>query len=230
MSVSVLIVDDHRLFSTTLRLALRSHGLDAHDVPVTSAKEVLRRAGELPPGLVVLDLDLGADADGSQLHGAGLVSSFHSQGWKVLILTGSADRPAVAAAIAAGAIGAAPKSCSFQHLLSTVLIAASGKPVMSDVERHGWVALHRRCQAEEREMARRLVRLSRREREVLELLAEGNRAAAIAERFVVSMTTIRTQIRAILTKLEVDSQLAAVALVRRPADARWDGSRDAYAR
>ena len=55
--------------------------------------------------------------------------------------------------------------------------------------------------------------LSPREREVLELLAEGHRAVAIAERFVVSLTTVRTQIRSLLAKLEVTSQLEAVALI-----------------
>jgi DNA-binding CsgD family transcriptional regulator len=56
--------------------------------------------------------------------------------------------------------------------------------------------------------------LSPREREVLELLTEGMRAAAIAEYFVVSMPTVRTQIRSILAKLDVSSQLEAVALFR----------------
>jgi DNA-binding NarL/FixJ family response regulator len=53
---------------------------------------------------------------------------------------------------------------------------------------------------------------------VLELLAAGMRAAAIAEHFVVSMPTVRTQIRSLLAKLEVSSQLEAVALVRQPPD------------
>ena len=50
------------------------------------------------------------------------------------------------------------------------------------------------------------------------MLAEGLRAAAIAERLVVSMPTVRTQIRSILTKLEVGSQLEAVALLRQQPD------------
>jgi DNA-binding NarL/FixJ family response regulator len=43
-------------------------------------------------------------------------------------------------------------------------------------------------------------------------MCEGQRAAQIAERFVVSMTTVRTQIRAILAKLECNAQLEATAL------------------
>jgi DNA-binding NarL/FixJ family response regulator len=52
-------------------------------------------------------------------------------------------------------------------------------------------------------------RLSPRQHQVLRLLADGHRAAAIAERFVVSLSTVRTQIRAILTKPEVSCQLSA---------------------
>lgn len=50
-------------------------------------------------------------------------------------------------------------------------------------------------------------------------LAKGQRAQAVADHFVVSLATVRTQIRAVLTKLEVGSQIEAVALLRR-ADAR----------
>ena len=56
--------------------------------------------------------------------------------------------------------------------------------------------------------------LTAREREVLDGLVAGKRAAAIAEESVVSLATVRAQIRAILAKLGVSSQLEAVALVR----------------
>ena len=49
---------------------------------------------------------------------------------------------------------------------------------------------------------------------MLALLAAGHRAQAVADRFVVSLATVRTQIRAVLTKLGVSSQLEAVALYR----------------
>ena len=63
-----------------------------------------------------------------------------------------------------------------------------------------------------RDRARRMALLTAREREVLRLLAEGTRAVGIAEHFVVSVATVRSQIQSILAKLEVKSQLEAVAL------------------
>jgi DNA-binding NarL/FixJ family response regulator len=212
---SVLIVDDHELFSTSLRLALRMHGLDAHQIaPVKGVEDILARARQRRVGLVVLDLDLGPDGAGGWVSGVDLVGALRQDGWKVLVVSGRVDQPWVAAAIAAGAIGSVPKSRSFEILLETVLAAASGQPVMADAERDGWLAQHRDVEARDRELARKLGRLSTREREILELLAAGHRAGEIAERSVVSLSTVRTQIRAILAKLQVNSQIEAAAMVR----------------
>jgi DNA-binding NarL/FixJ family response regulator len=209
----VLIIDDHELFSTSLRMALSARGFDARQAPVAGLGAVLATPCPAAGGLVVLDLDLGHDADGNLVRGADLVRDLRDQGWQVLMVSGRVDQAGVGVAIAAGAIGALPKSSSFDLLVDTVAAAADGRPVMSEAERHAWLERHRTQQAQEQALARRLDRLSNREREVLELLAEGRRAQVIAERFVVSMTTVRTQIRAILAKLEVSSQLKAAALI-----------------
>lgn len=224
---SVLIVDDHELFSTSLRVALRTHGIEAEQADPDGYDSVTARAASTLPGLVVLDLDLGMDSAGRWLHGAPLVAALRELRWQVLVVSGSNDMPGTAAAVAAGAIGVVPKSSSFEGLLETVVKAASGQAVMSETERRRWSDRDRGYRARQRELSRKLGRLSRRESEVLDLLAEGHRAAAIAERFMVSMTTVRTQVRSILTKLEVNSQLEAVALVRQTSPG---GSRHAWAR
>jgi DNA-binding NarL/FixJ family response regulator len=209
----VVVIDDHELFSTALTMALRGQGLEADTVPVGDLGRLL----DGPPaaaGLVVLDLDLGRDDRGIYRHGADFVGRLRDRNWSVLVVSGSVDEPGTAGAIAGGAIGSVPKSSSFEVLLRTIITAARGEPVMTELEHREWVDRHHRYLTRERALSRRLARLSRREREVLELLAEGLRAAGIAHRLVVSMPTVRTQIRSILTKLEVSSQLEAVALLR----------------
>jgi DNA-binding NarL/FixJ family response regulator len=210
----VLVIDDHELFSTSLTMALRAEGLDARTLGVAGVRAYLRGTRSGATGLAVLDLDLGRDADGRYVSGAELVEALRERGWKVLIVSGSGDRPGIAAAIAAGAIGTVPKSRSFEVLLTTVTTAARGEPVMTESERQEWIERHRRYVARERETSRRLARLTTRERDVLELLSEGTPATAIAEHFGASMSTVRTQIRSILATLEVGSQLEAVALFR----------------
>ncbi|WP_214365541.1 response regulator transcription factor [Pseudonocardia sp. H11422] len=221
----VLILDDHELFGATLAMALIRHGLDARWTAVHNIDDVLSLARRTGPGLAVLDLHLGFDDQGNPMHGSDLVGSLRSAGWTVLVVSGSAGQAGVAAAIAAGAVGSVPKSASFEALLDAVVRVPAGEPVMSEAERQEWMVLHCDHQAEQRELVKRLERLERlsaREREVLDLLADGQRAAAIADRFVVSMATVRTQIRSVLTKLDVTSQLEAVAMVRRqpPVDPR----------
>ncbi|MGD9530554.1 MAG: LuxR C-terminal-related transcriptional regulator [Dehalococcoidia bacterium] len=210
----VLVVDDHELFSTSLTMALRNEGFEARKLAVTMIADFLARPEREGPGLVVLDLDLGHDDTGAHLNGADLVEAFRGRGWKVLIVSGGIDEPGVASAIAAGAIGSVPKSRSFDVLVRAIADTATGRSVMSEAEHRDWLERDRRYRAQARELSRRLGRLSRREREVLELLADGMRAAAIADHFVVSMPTVRTQIRSILMKLQVGSQLEAVALSR----------------
>jgi DNA-binding NarL/FixJ family response regulator len=215
----ILIIDDHELFSTSLAIALGSEGFDARTLKVADVEGFLDRPAITPTGLVVLDLDLGRDADGRHVNGVDLTEALRARGWMVLVVSGNDGGPGIAAAIAAGAIGYIPKSLSLDVLLQTVVTAAEGAPVMTDAEHRTWLDVHRKHLAQERDLARRLARLSPREREVHRLLAEGMRASAIAEHFVVSMPTVRSQIQAILTKLEVGSQLEAAALFRHQSTA-----------
>ena len=209
----VRIVDDHELFSTSLAIALRSEGFDAQTIIVGSLKDFVARP-TTSPGLIALDLCLGQDTNDQNIEGADLIECARTRGWMVLIVSGTDDIHRIAAAIAAGAIGYVPKSLSFDELCNTITLAAQGAPVMTTAERHKWIESHRKHLVQERELTRRLTRLSPRESEVLELLAEGMRATAIAKHFVVSIPTVRAHIRSILTKLDVSCQLEAAALLR----------------
>jgi len=195
-------------------IAMRGHGLDARKVPVDRLNEYLSSAQSESPGLVVLDLDLGRDAEGRWVNAVDMTGLLCSRGWIVLIVSDSADAPELAAAIAAGAVGSVPKSGSFELLLDVVLAAAEGRQVMTDTERQSWLTKHEAFRAWERELSRRLALLSTREREILEQLAEGHRAEEIAERLLVPLATVLAQISAILVKFGVDSPSEAVALIR----------------
>lgn len=200
--------------SVPLVVALRSCGANAEQIEIIDMGAILAAANLRPAGLVVLDLDLGRNAAGRWLNGLDLLTALRAAGWKVLVVSVSSDQARIAEAIAAGAIGSVPESASFDTLLTTVLASAAGETVMSADEHRTWLALHRGFQVQRRERAARLGRLTTREREVLERLAAGYRAASIADEFVVSLATVRSQIRSVLAKLGVNSQLEAVAVIR----------------
>jgi DNA-binding NarL/FixJ family response regulator len=118
------------------------------------------------------------------------------------------------------------KATSFSVLMETVQQAAAGAPVMSDTEREELLAAYRRHDRAERERLAPFLALSRREQMVLGHLIAGESAEAIADRLYLSLATVRSHIRAILVKLGVNSQLAAVALAH---DAGWTPPRDDHA-
>lgn len=211
---AVLIVDDHELVGTSLVLSLRSEGLDAHHCGTGGVSAVLAVAAGLRPGLALLDLDLGRDAVGQRVDGVDVVEPLVASGWQVMILSGTADHGRVGGALAAGALAWVPKNAPFRSLLAAIREAMAGREVMPEVRRRQFIDLHHRRAMERQEVTTKLDRLTQREREVLALLAAGQRAQSVAEHFVVSLATVRTQIRAVLTKLEVGSQLEAVALYR----------------
>jgi DNA-binding NarL/FixJ family response regulator len=213
---TVLIVDDHELVATSLVLSLRSQDLPAHHCdPCGGESGVLAAAARHPPGLVLLDLDLGRDDAGRPVDGVRLVAPLRAGGWQVVILSGSADHSRIGAGLAEGATAWVPKNAPFPTLLAAVRDALAGRQVMPPARRAQLIELHRRTSGERQELRGKLERLTPREREVLALLADGQRAQAVADHFVVSLATVRTQIRAVLTKLEVGSQLEAVALYRK---------------
>ncbi|HYH32318.1 MAG TPA: response regulator transcription factor [Pseudonocardia sp.] len=207
----VLIVDDHELVAEALALGLRARGVAA--VTVRPAEFLDRVAEPAPPGgLVLLDLDLGAAVEG--VDGADLVPRLRRAGWRVLLITGSTDETRIAVAIAGGALGRVPKSAPFDELVDAAARAAEGRSLTSEAERRRLHAVAAAADTQARARRDRWRRLTPRELQIVERIAAGKRPAAIAEEFVVSVATVRTQIKSISAKLEVSSQLEIAALAR----------------
>ncbi|RZT86769.1 DNA-binding NarL/FixJ family response regulator [Pseudonocardia sediminis] len=213
-SRTVLIVDDHQLVGSSLEHGLRAEDEDAHYHPTGSARAVLETAARYRPGLVVLDLDLGRDEDGRRIDGVELIPALRRAGWRVLVLSSSSNAARIGSALAAGGYVWISKNAPFPQLLLAVREARAGRSVLSGDQRERLIGLHRKHERDQHELTVKLARLTPREHEVLAQLAEGKRAQAIASHFVVSVPTVRTQVRAVLGKLEVGSQLEAVALFR----------------
>lgn len=204
----VLIVDDHSLVACALALALGGRGIEA--AAVLPADFLPRIDVPAAPGaLVLLDLDLG---DG--LDGAALVPRLRRAGWRVLLVTGSSDETRIAIGVAAGALGSVRKSAPFDELVGAAVRAVEGRTLIRAEERARLEVLASSAGAKERLERDRWERLTPRERQIVDRIAAGRRPAAIADEFVVSVATVRTQIRSILAKLEVSSQLEVAALAR----------------
>jgi DNA-binding NarL/FixJ family response regulator len=210
---NVLIVDDHDLVAMSLVLALRTQNMTAQRHAARTRDGIITAAATLAPGVVLLDLDLGREPCGAPIDGAGLVGHFRRHGWRVVVLSATTDETRIGRALDAGALAYVPKTAGLPVLVAAVRRAALGVPVMHPGQRRHFIERYLRKREQARVVESRLDRLSERERAVLEHLAAGRRAQSIAEEFGVSLATTRTQIRAVLQKLNVSGQLEAVALL-----------------
>lgn len=210
-SARVLVVDDHELLARSLVEVLDHHGT-ARAWSAARSVDALTLARTLRPDVVLLDLDLGDGGCGEDL-----VRPLVALGAAVIVVTGLDDPLRVSAALDRGACGVLPKSSSTDDLVSAVSTVLSGG-ALPERDRRTWAdRARRKTEAEVRRLAP-FRHLTPREEQVLGCLVDGLSAQSIADSWGVSEATVRTQIRGVLVKLGVGSQLAAVAVARR---ANW---------
>jgi DNA-binding NarL/FixJ family response regulator len=209
--ISVIIVDDHRAFGEALGVALgKETDLDIVDV-TSDGESAVEAADARHPNVVLVDLQMpGID---------GLETSRRiravSKETAVVVLTGSDDELALGRAIRAGAHGFLRKTAAVQDLAEAVRAAHRGEPLNSNDEIEFAMRRLRRLRASDDDIAQRFDRLTPRELQILQLLADGRANDDIANELGVSRNTLRTHIQNTLMKLGVHSKLdAIVAAIR----------------
>lgn len=209
--VRILIVEDHVLFAESLDLALSVEGYDVRrvDVPEDGANPatLLTALVRLRPRIVLLDLDLGGFGDGVRL-----ISPLAKAGANVVVVTASPDRARWGEALRHGARATLSKSQPLNDILATVRRITAGLPVMAHEQREELLRIWHEQRREAEGIQERFGQLTLRETQVLGHLMLGHTVHDIAAASVVSEATVRTQVKSILAKLHVSSQLAAVGL------------------
>lgn len=212
-SPRIVVIDDHEIIAQSLSASLSALG---HDVVRVDAEtpDLVAAIVAREPALVVLDLDLGPAGDGGLL-----VAPLTEGGCRVLVLTGVTDRIRKADCLRSGALAVIGKHRSFDELREAVATAVAGEALLTPHQREEELAWLRREEAVRRGLREGFEELTPREEVVLGGLLRGYAVDEIADRAVVAPSTIRSQVRSILRKLGVNSQLAAVARAR---EAGWD--------
>ncbi|MFG2823560.1 LuxR C-terminal-related transcriptional regulator [Kitasatospora sp. NPDC048365] len=202
-SIRVVVVDDHPAIRLGVRAMLacesdiRLVGEAAGDDELLDLMAALR--GDDRPDVVLLDMHLGAGL----FQGVDLIRSLISLADPpaVLVLSAFAAEQDIFAAIDAGASGFLGKETAAEGLVSAVRAAARGESVL------GPVAVTRLL----RRMRNAAPSLSRREVEVLQLLADGLSNRQISSQLFISEATAKSHLTNIYAKLGVESRGAAVA-------------------
>ena len=209
----IVVVDDHALFRDSLELTLSIEGYDVRTISVpedgTSADTLLANVVRLRPRLVLLDLDLGAAGDGTAL-----IEPLARAGVDVVVLTAVLDRSRWGEAARNGARKVLGKAGPLRDCLAVVRRLQQGLAVTTVEERESLIRHFMTDRAHTHELRRRLSALTAREAQVLGQLMLGQTVREIADAWRVSEATVRTQVKAVLAKLQVSSQVAAVGLAR----------------
>ena len=161
--------------------------------------------------VAIIDLDL---PDGS---GVDLVGELRAANPNrmALVLTASVVRLQFARAVEAGAAGVMNKSAGIKEVIDAVRRLNAGEPLHSTREVIEMLRLVGQQRELDRDAQAALGRLTKREREVLQALADGMNDKEIAAHLHIATETARTHMVNILGKLEVDSRLQALVFAVR---------------
>jgi DNA-binding NarL/FixJ family response regulator len=207
-TIRVLIADDHAVYRWGLRTLLDSEADMEVVGEAATGKEAVERAAEVRPDIILMDIQMpginGIDATRRIIEA--------NQEIGVVILTMYEDDDSVFSAMRAGARGYVLKGAHPSEILKVLRAVARGEAYFGP------------------EIARRLVdffsapkvaspkeafpELTSREREILDLIAEGRTNAEIAARLFVSPNTVRNHISHIFAKLQVADRAEAIVRAR----------------
>jgi two-component system nitrate/nitrite response regulator NarL len=206
----VLVVDDHRTFAEALALAVRLER-DMEAQVASSGTDAVGIAQQEHPNVILLDIEM---------PGMGGIETIRRlretyPEAKVVVLSAHDDDLVKARAVEAGAIGYVSKFTPLIDLPDTVRKAHKGEPILDKQERSRLLRHLRHRRHQEATERQRVNRLTPRQTEILQLLAEGIPASEIAGKLGMSPLTLRTHVQNILTRLGVHTKLEAMALAIR---------------
>jgi DNA-binding NarL/FixJ family response regulator len=209
----ILLVEDHASFRQALAFMFEREpefAVVGQAGTLAEARQFLNGAGG-ETDVAVCDLAL-PDGDGFDL-----IEELAANGGEVitLVLSASLEPARFARAVEAGASGVLHKAAAIGDIVEAVKRLRAGEALLSPDEVIEMLRMVSRQRQEQVEAQRAIDRLTRREREVLQALAEGLDSKDIAEKLHITVETERTHMVNILNKLGVHSRLQALVFAAR---------------
>lgn len=202
MTVRILIADDHQVVREGLKALLDDPPRFRVIGTASDGREVAALARKLNPDVVIVDIAMpelnGIDATRRMLA--------DNAALRIIALSMHSDKRYISGMLQAGALGYVRKESAFEEMSAAVDAVSQGNVYLG--EGVAGVVVNDYRQMIEKSAPTEADPLSAREREVLQLLAEGHRAAEIAARLHVSSKTVETHRRQIMSKLGLDSVAA----------------------
>jgi DNA-binding NarL/FixJ family response regulator len=197
----LVLIEDHQALREGLELLLGRHGVEVVGTTGTAAegRDLIER---LEPDVALVDIRLGDDS-GIELTRALLDGN---PGRRIVLYTGSSDVELLVSGLDSGARGYALKEGTPGELTSALETVAAGGTYVDPRLRTALLS---------RQATQRMPSLSKREREIMDLLSQGLTGEDVAQRLVLSSETVKTHIRNAMSKLEAHTRVHAVAIALR---------------
>ena len=201
MTIRLMLADDHRMLREGLRRSMTEEGFQVVG-EAGDGEEAVRLAAELQPDVILMDVSM-PDVDG--VEATRRIRDLIPE-TRVIMLTMHPDQDVVAAALRAGAAGYLVKDCSTEEIAEAVRLAASDDAAISADVAASMLDEVRRLPDEPDED--RVV--TKREEEVLQLIADGCSTTEVAEQLFISQKTVKNHLASIYQKLDARDRTQAV--------------------
>jgi len=199
MKTRIVLVDDHRVFREGLR-ALLSNAADMEVIgEAENGLTAIQLVSELQPDVVIMDIRM------PELNGIEATREIKARvpAVKVIALSMHSDKRFVSGMFGAGASGYLPKACAFEEVVAAVRAVVQNRYYTSPKISDTVIGEYVRQLAQAASSAD--TSLSTREREVLQLLAEGHNTKEVARRLHISGGTVDTHRSHVMNKLGIDN-------------------------
>ena len=202
MTIRLMLADDHRMLREGLRRSMTDQGFDVVG-EARDGDEAIRLAEELRPEVILMDVTM------PEVDGVEATRQIRQQfpEIRIVMLTMHADQEVLANAIRAGASGYLVKDCSTEEIASAVRMAHSGETALSPQLAASMLDEVRKLDQPHSEEERVI---TRREEEVLQLIANGCSTPEVAEKLFISQKTVKNHLASIYQKLDARDRTQAV--------------------
>ena len=207
MTIRLMLVDDHSVLRQGMRRTFEEEGFYVI-AEASDGNEAVRKAADLRPDVIVMDVTM-PGMDGVE---ATRRIVAHNRDQRVVMLTMHIDQTVMDQALKAGAIGYVTKDCTTDEIIEIVKQAADPDLSLSPFIAQSMLNEVRKLDSGAREEDRII---TKREEEVLQLIADGCSTPEVAAKLYISQKTVKNHLASIYEKLNARDRTQAVLLAVR---------------